>query len=149
VKTIETFTDVNARPEVVWDVITDFTAYGEWNPFITEISGELREGARLRAKFSIAGRKPRTFTPTVRVVDPGRRLAWRGRLAIPRCFDAEHVLAVEPAATGCRFVHREGFTGVLVPFLRSTLAATHDAFVAMDRALAQRAEAIAGARPGD
>lgn len=140
-KTIETITRIDAPPEVVWQIIADFDRYPEWNPFITELHGALRRGARLRATFALAGRKPQTFRPRITVLEPGKRLLqWHGRLAIPRLFDADHILAVEPHGTGSRFVHREHFRGVLVALLRKTLAATHDAFAAMDAALAHRAE---------
>jgi hypothetical protein len=130
----------------VWDVITDFAHYSEWNPFITALHGEPEVGSRLRATFSLAGRQPRTFTPIITTLERHRTLAWRGRLAIPGLFDAEHHLAIEPRGAGTTFIHREVFRGVLVPFTRTTLAATHDAFVAMDAALAR--EAGARAAPG-
>lgn len=146
-KTIETTTDIDAPPAVVWEIITDFARYPEWNPFITELLGELQQGARLRATFALAGRKPQTFTPTLTTVDPIQRLVWSGRLAVPRLFDAEHIFVVAPRGTGSRLVHQEHFRGVLVPFMRSTLTATHDAFTRMDAELTQRAEAFASSRP--
>ena len=146
-KTIETTTVIGAPPGVVWEIITDFGRYREWNPFITELAGQLQRGARLRATFALAGRKPQTFTPTLTDVDPIQRLVWNGRLGIPKLFDAEHIFDVSPHDAGSRFVHREHFRGVLVPFLRGTLTATHDAFIRMDAALAQRAEAFAASRP--
>jgi hypothetical protein len=143
VRTIETFTDIDAPPEAVWEVITDFPRYSEWNPFITALRGEPELGARLRATFSLAGRQPRTFTPIITILEPHRTLAWRGRLAIPGLFDAEHRLTIEPCRGGTTFSHREDFRGMLVPFARTTLAATHDAFRAMDAALAREAGARA------
>ena len=139
-KTIETITDIDAPADVVWQIITDFDRYPDWNPFITELHGSLHEGARLRATFTLAGRKPQTFTPRITILEPGRRLVWCGGLAIPRLFDAEHTLAVEASGPATVFTHREHFRGVLVPMLGKTLTATHDAFIAMDAALARRAE---------
>jgi len=43
--------EIDAPPERIWAVVTDFGAYQEWNPFIRRISGELREGARLEVKI--------------------------------------------------------------------------------------------------
>lgn len=142
-KTIHTTTLVDAPPEIVWNVITDLPRYQDWNPFITELAGDLRVGGRLRATFSLAGRKPRTFMPTVTILEPGQQLTWLGRPAIPRMFDAEHTLAVESADSGTAFIHTEHFRGVLPPVMGRLLAATHDAFVAMDSALARRAQALA------
>jgi hypothetical protein len=145
VKTIETTNFIEAPTDIVWNVITDFDAYASWNPFITELAGEPRLGGRLRATFTLPGRKPRTFTPTVVALEPGRRLSWLGRIAIPKLFDAEHILAVTSRNGGSEFVHTENFRGLLPPLLGRLVAATHEAFVAMDTALKQRAEMMAHA----
>jgi hypothetical protein len=143
VKTIETTTTIKAHPERVWAIITDFASYHEWNPFITDLHGEPALGAHLRATFTLAGQKPHTFRPEITDLTPNRRLAWHGKLRLPKLFDADHSLAVEPHRDGCRLVHREEFRGVLVPIVRRTITRTHDAFLAMDAALASRAESRA------
>ena len=76
-------------------------------------------------------RRPLTHVPTAAAI------------AVPRMFDAEHTLAVERADTGTTFIHAEHSRGVLPPVMDRLLAATHDAFVAMDTAMARRAEALA------
>jgi uncharacterized protein YndB with AHSA1/START domain len=43
--------EIEAPPERVWAVVTDFAAYPEWNPFIGRISGDLQEGARLEVRI--------------------------------------------------------------------------------------------------
>jgi hypothetical protein len=144
VKTIHNVTVVDAPAETVWRVITDLDHYGEWNPFITALSGDLRVGGRLSATFALAGAKPRTFTPTVTVLEPGRRLTWLGHLAIRGLFDAEHTIAISPREQRTELTHTEHFRGLFVPLLRGTLAKTHQAFLAMDAALARRATAPAG-----
>ena len=145
-RSIHSTTRVDASPEVVWEVLTDLPQYGEWNLFITALHGDLRVGGRLRATFTLPGRKPRTFTPVVTVLEPGRQLTWLGRVAIPKLFDGEHTLAVEPDGAGTTFVHTERFHGLLPPVMRGLLADTHDAFRAMDSTLARRAESIAAQR---
>jgi hypothetical protein len=142
-KTIETVTDIAAPPDIVWGVLADFPRYPEWNPFIVELRGEPLTGTRLRTTFALAGQRTRTFRPTVIDVQPGHRLMWHGRLAMPKLFDAKHRFVLEPNDDGTRFTHREEFRGLLVPVSGKTLAATHRAFLAMNAALAARAEAIA------
>ena len=39
--------DIDAPPEVVWEVLTDLAAYGEWNPFITSSVGTAEVGEKL------------------------------------------------------------------------------------------------------
>jgi len=38
---IETTVEIDAPPAAVWRVLTDFPTYGEWNPFIPTIAGNV------------------------------------------------------------------------------------------------------------
>ena len=35
--------EIDAPPERVWQVLTDFAAYSEWNPFVLSVVGQLKE----------------------------------------------------------------------------------------------------------
>jgi hypothetical protein len=61
-------------------------------------------------------------------------------------FDGEHIFEIKPSPEGkTRFIHRERFTGLLVPFVwRSLNTKTRRGFNEMNRALKRRAERIAG-----
>ncbi len=74
--------DIGASAARVWAILTDFDSYPEWNPFILELKGELREGAQLSVKIQPPGRKAMTFRPTVRAVEPERELRWLGKLMV-------------------------------------------------------------------
>ncbi len=47
---IKTEVVINAKPEEIWNVLTDFEKYPEWNPFIKSISGAHEEGEQLAIK---------------------------------------------------------------------------------------------------
>lgn len=137
--------DIRARASRVWEVLTDFGQYPSWNPFIRKITGKAKAGARLEATMEPPGGRPMRFTPRLLVVRPGRELAWKGSLLVPGLFDGEHHFIIEPTGENAvRFIQRERFTGILVPFVRKILDTTTRAgFVAMNQALKARAE-----RPG-
>jgi hypothetical protein len=138
---LRTDLEIGAPPERVWQVLTDFDEYPEWNPFIRSIEGELVLGSQLRVRIEPPGARGMTFKPTVRAVEPERELRWLGRLFVPGLFDGEHRLAVEPLDGGrSRFVQSERFSGLLVRPFAKTLAATERGFVEMNEALKRRAE---------
>ena len=133
--------EIDAPPEQVWQVLAGFASYPEWNPFITSIEGEPREGAKLEVRIAPPGGRPMTFRPTVRAARPSRELRWLGRVLLPGIFDGEHVLAIEPLGEGrSRFIQSERFTGLLVPALRGTLDKTERGFEQMNQALKARVE---------
>ena len=133
--------EIDAPPERVWAVVTDFAAYPEWNPFIRRISGEPREGARLEVRIEPPGARATTFQPTVRAVEANREPRWLGRMVVPGVFDGEHSLRIEPLEGGrSRFVQSERFGGVLVAFVKGMLAKTEAGFEQMNAALKARVE---------
>ena len=140
---ITTECQVAASPQRVWEVLTDFAAYGSWNPFVKSIEGVPKAGEKLVARIHPPGRRKMTFRPTVRVADAGRELRWLGRLLVPGLFDGEHYFQLEAApGGGTRFVHGECFRGLLVPLAWSSMEpATRAGFEAMNAALRQRAQA--------
>ena len=144
---LHTTAEIDAPPEAVWDVLTDFDAYPDWNPFIVRISGELREGASLSA--DLEGSAGMTITPTVLVADSSRELRWRGQLGIPGIVDGEHWFTLTDLGNGrTRLDHGEDFSGAAVPVLwPPVLAPTGDSFEQMNAALAEEVERRAAARP--
>jgi hypothetical protein len=141
-KQLLTEIEINAPPERVWRLLTDFAGFPEWNPFIRRAIGEPRKGAQLEVYLQPSGAKGMTFRPKVLKAEPNRELRWLGHFLIPGLFDGEHIFTIEPLdADGVRFVQRELFTGLLVPLLaRSLDKDTRRGFEEMNQALKLRAE---------
>ena len=136
---IETTAEYEEPAHRVWEVLTDFGAFGEWNPFIVAASGQLAEGEQLEATLKRPNGKTTRFRPQVLRVSPARQIRWLGRVGPGGLFDGEHYFVLEPREDGTtRLVHGERFTGLLVPFMGSLIAETEQSFAAMNEALAAR-----------
>ena len=119
-RVLETHIDIDASAEAIWDVLTDFPAFAEWNPFITSIDGSATPGTRLEVRLQPPDGKAMTFKPTVEASEPNRRFAWLGHLGVPHIFDGAHEFILEPNGHGgTSFTQRETFRGVLVPLVGS------------------------------
>ena len=142
----ELFTEIEiaAPPERVWRILVEFSQFPEWNPFIREAKGEIKEGGRLRVRIEPPGGAGMTFKPVVKRVALNRELRWLGRFLIPGLFDGEHSFEILPVGNGkVRFVQREAFRGLLVPlFWKSLEGPTKQGFKDMNAALKQRAETL-------
>ncbi len=143
---LNTEIEISATPERIWNILTDFEAYPEWNPFIRSIRGVPRKGERLEVLMQTGGVGGMTFRPRVLVAEPGREFRWRGRLLLPVLFDGTHSFEIRPVADGkVVFRQSESFSGLLVPFLSSRLDRdTRKGFEDMNRTLKARAEAADG-----
>lgn len=140
-KEIRAQIEIEAPVERVWEVLADFISYPEWNPFIVGIQGAPKEGGRLSVTIRPPGRKGMTFRPNVLAVRPERELRWLGHLFFPGVFDGEHVHELEQLSPGrTRYIQREQFRGVLVPFMKGMLTDTERGFEAMAAALKSRTE---------
>ncbi|MGZ5299516.1 MAG: SRPBCC family protein [Actinomycetota bacterium] len=141
--------EIDADPDTVWSVLTDFGAYPDWNPFITSIDGDQTMGGTLHVRLQPPEGRGITMDPAVTVNEPGRVFAWLGKLGgVPHLFDGAHRFELEPVDSGrrTRFVQSEQFQGFLLPFVRrSVLPATLRGFEAMNRVLADRAVAMKAA----
>jgi hypothetical protein len=143
-KEITSAIEIEATPQRVWEILTDFDAYPAWNPFIRRASGRPEPGAKLEVRIEPPGGRGMTFKPTVLAAEPDRELRWLGHLLLPKIFDGEHSFRIEPVGEGrVRFVQAERFTGALVPLFGKTLEQTRRGFEQMNQALKDRAEAPA------
>jgi hypothetical protein len=133
---------IEATPDRVWAVLTDFAAYQDWNPFIVKATGQPVPGTRLELQMRLSGRRPTTLRPEVLEADPARRLRWLGRVLVPGVFDGEHSFTIQPDGPGrVRLTQHEEFRGLLAPVVlrmiaKSTLASFHQ----MNQALKARVE---------
>ena len=133
---------IGASAEAVWEILIDFDSYGEWNPSLPSISGELRAGSTVSLTLGMPGRPSPRVKATLGDVVPARRLTWHGNAGADWLFagDREFLIEEQPAGT-VLFTHIEGVHGALFPLFRvvmgSAIQRSHDAFNA---ALKQRAE---------
>ena len=133
---------IEASPEEVWKVLTDFDRYPEWNPFITSISGKLKPRERLKVNIVPPGEKGTIFKPRVNHLKSAEIFSWVGHLFIVGLFDGHHIFELHQTEIGqTRFVHSEEFGGILVTFLWKKLqTSVRDGFEQMNEALKTRVE---------
>ncbi|MCR9015715.1 SRPBCC domain-containing protein [Aquiflexum gelatinilyticum] len=138
---LETTIRIYAPYEKVWQILTDFESYPSWNPFIRQISGELREGQKLQVKISPPNEKEMSFSPMVIRTLPGRELRWSGKFLFKGLFDGEHYFGLEEIDENTTlFVHGEYFSGLLVGLMSSMLEQTKSGFDQMNQALKKTCE---------
>jgi hypothetical protein len=141
-KQLTTGVEVQASPDRIWEVLADFAAYHQWNPFIVQAAGHVVPGSRLELKMRPPGGRTTTFRPHVLEADPGRKLRWLGRVLVRGLFDGEHSFTIQPTGPGrVRLTQHEEFRGLLAaPVLALIAKPTLQGFDQMNQALKSRVE---------
>lgn len=136
-KEIKTRIDIQATPEKIWEILTAFSEYKHWNPFITTIQGDIAVGNKIKI---IAGGM--NFTPRVLIFEKNKELRWMGTLGFRGLFDGEHRFAIKDNQNGTSaFIHEETFSGLLVGWFAKKLdSETRTGFTAMNQKLKEIAE---------
>jgi len=52
-RTIDAWIDIEATPELIWDVLLDFPKWGQWNTFIPRVEGKLEKGQTMEIQVII------------------------------------------------------------------------------------------------
>jgi hypothetical protein len=142
--TVITTVDIDAPKQLVWDVLTDFAAYQEWNPYM-KIEGTAQVGTKLTVHMGASGPRGMAFKPTVLAATPDDGLRWLGKLGFGGIVDGEHFFILDGVADGTTHVtHGERYSGALVAlskplFSKERSQAGYERF---NRVLKQRAESL-------
>lgn len=141
-KEIRTEIRIQATPQQVWSILTNFSDYPQWNPFIKSITGTPAIGKTITARIEPPEAKGMTFTPVVLAYSPNKEFRWKGKLLIKGLFDGEHIFELLDNGDGSiTFIQREEFHGILVPLFKKMLDVnTLNGFKLMNQKLKELAE---------
>jgi hypothetical protein len=132
--------DVNASADQVWAVLTDFSSYPIWNPFIYPLKGELRTGSPLEVTIH-PGSQTITYQATMIAVNRARELTWSGRTFSGGVFETTYSFTIEPLESGgVRLVSHESHKGFAAILAFGVLKDVQAGLATMIRAARTRAE---------
>ena len=109
--------NIRAKPESVWNLLTDAKDYPRWNSTVSAIDGQIREGEHLRVR--VPG-TDRVFTPRVSGVVPCERMTWTGGLA-PLFKGVRKFELRRGNDDSTDFVMEELFSGLMLPLVKNSL----------------------------
>jgi hypothetical protein len=140
-KQLQTEIMIQAPANKVWNKLMDFNSYPKWNPFIKSISGEKKQGGKLKVLLQPPGDSSMVFKPRILSLKKEKEFRWLGRTALPGIFDEEHYFIIsETKPQEVKFIHGEKFSGFLVGALSKILDNTKEGCVLMNIALKNECE---------
>lgn len=129
---------IQAKPAIVWSLLTDAQGFSRWNSTITGIEGQIREGERL--KVHVPGTS-RVFTPRVSGVVPQQRMVWSDGVAGIFKGVRTFVLAAQDN-TSTDFAMTEHFSGIAFALTKGMLPDFRPIFSAYAGDLKREAERL-------
>ena len=141
-KEIRTEIIINATPDKVWAILTDFKNYPKWNPFIKTIEGEVGVGKKIKAYIEPPQAQGMTFNPKVLAFEENKEFRWLGHFLFAGLFDGEHKFELIDNHNGTTtFVQSEKFKGILIPFFKKMIESnTKEGFKMMNEKLKEQVE---------
>lgn len=117
-KVFEAQIEIKAPVEVVWEKLTNFSHYPQWNPFILRASGELKQGNTVR--FRVAGQPMELSAPITSLIK-NQEFIWEAELPIPG-IQPRYIRVLQKIDDNrTLFINREEFSGWMVTLLSPIL----------------------------
>jgi hypothetical protein len=141
VKTFSTTIRIQAKPEVIWAILTDAPGYTAWNTTVDRVDGRIALGERVTVHAKIS--PGRAFPVSVVELVPNQRMVWSNRMPLG-LFKGERTFTLTPQSDGTvEFAMREVFSGLLSPLMGKAIPDLGPAFEEFAAALKKKAESAA------
>ncbi len=117
---LRTEIEIAAPLTKVWSILTDFDNWKNWNPIINQASGTASLGSELSMTMrGEDGKDGPKFMPVITNFEEPRFFRWRGKMMAEFLFTNDKVFELEETGSGVRLIHKDLFSGALVPMFWS------------------------------
>ena len=121
-KQIHNEIDIEAGPELVWEVLFEVSDYRNWNPFLVQVVGQARVGSYLDLTMSPPGASPRQKKVLITSLKSSHEFSWKGTKGLTVFLSGYNRFRFIPlSGHKTRLIQEETFSGVLVPFCATWL----------------------------
>lgn len=140
---------IAAPAELVWEVLTDFARYGEWNEFCPSIDAELKIGSPVKMQVDL-GMGLQEQVEYITCIEPPRMITWSMENNPGDPVHADRSQVVTPIdASSCTYVTYDEFSGEAVePMVEAMGQAVEDGFNVCAQGVKAQAERLYAARSG-
>ncbi len=136
---------INASQKIVWEQVTDFAAYSDWNPFVLEAHAEFKVGRTIRFLEDLKRFGQHWLEAEFLSIDPPNAFVWKGHLGASFLFSVRHAFRFEALGDSqTRFVQVHENFGLLIPYLawRDVYVVSHQRYLDCNQALKERCESF-------
>lgn len=128
---------IHAKPELIWSLLTDGSAWTSWNPTIEKLEGSITPGSTLKVFTKLS--PGQAFPVKVAEFDVPRRMVWTGGMPLG-LFKGVRTYTLSPTPEGIEFTMTEVFSGLMAPLITKSIPDLQPSFQEFAAALKQKAE---------
>ncbi len=129
---------IHARPEIVWSVLIDTDSYDSWNPVMKLLEGEVKEGNKVKYRFTQSADNSYDIATNVKKVISDKLLYQGGGMPLFLTFSHKYIL--EPSGKGTKLTIHEDYKGIGVNFWNPS--PVQAAYERLNEAIKKRAESL-------
>ncbi len=113
---LRTEIEIAAPITKVWSILTDFDNWKEWNPIVKQVSGAASLGSKLSVSMcGKDGKDGPKYMPIITIFEEPKSFRWRATMMAGFIFTNDKVFELEETDSGTRLIHKELFSGMMVP----------------------------------
>jgi hypothetical protein len=130
---------------LIWQVLTDFHAYSEWNPFMIDVQATFQVGGAIELMQTIPEGPSTKIKATFTQIETGKTFRWCYRSKFPFRFAIEQYITLEAIhETSTHLIHGQTHSGLSVSLLNylDYFEKPMKGYIAMNHALKCRCEAL-------
>jgi hypothetical protein len=134
---------IQAPDEVVWEILSDISGWGDWTGIYPAAQGEIRIGNRWILELALPGESSRTINPVILDWAPYDHIHWRHDMLRGWARTVRYLEIEKMGEENVIFSNGEIFDGLLGPTIaRRMRRKLLDGFEAMNDVLKARSEAL-------
>jgi hypothetical protein len=136
-KHYEASSTIAASPDVVWSILTDASAYSDWDSGVRRLEGKVAPGEKLKVTSEVNPK--RAYPVTITRFEPRRAMAWTGGIPLG-LMKGVRTFSLTPENGATRFTLREQFSGPMLPLIWRSMPDMQPSFDKFAAGLKARAE---------
>jgi len=130
---------INSNRSEVWDTLTKFPNYENWNSIVPFGSGDLVVGGKLDMKLKMKGKKIKKFMPKIESVIQEHEFILSQTAIHKKIAYIKHYFILQKFnETNTKFVQRWECSGILIPILWQVLVQSFKEFEAFNTDLSNQ-----------
>ncbi len=134
---------IDAPQQLVWEQVTDFAAYSDWNPFVIEACGKFQVGGKIHFLENLKQFGQHWLNANFLAIDRPNSFIWQGHFGATFLFTVCHSFIFEAISEQqTRFIQIHENSGLLISYLawRGVYCVSYQGYLDYNQALKERCE---------